>query len=130
MVEGKLLIVDVRGRVQPEASGSIQSRESSKLNMASRVNWPWSGAESERGREEREKRREGQGGDQDPQEHMAQMAGSVGIRSWGQEAHELEEFRVGHGMRRAERSQVPAWPVMGACCTVERTWRPGHSLLG
>lgn len=56
------------------------------------------------------------------------MVGSAGIRSCSREAHELEKFRMGHGMRRAERSQVLAWPVMGACFTVERTWRPGHSI--
>lgn len=40
-----------------------------------------------------EKRR----GDQDLLEHMAQMAGSIGIRSWGREAHKLEKIGMGWG---------------------------------
>lgn len=82
----------------------------------------------EEGKREKEERGP-RGGDQDPQEHMAQMADSVGTRSWDREAHKLEKLRLGRGMRRAERSQVPAWPVMGACYTVERVWRAQSAWL-
>lgn len=58
--------------------------------MASRVNRP----RREQGRRE-EGKKEKRGEDQDPQKHVAQMAGSIEIRSWGQEAHEVEKFRVG-----------------------------------
>lgn len=86
----KICIVDMR-KGTAEASGRVQSRENSSLNMVS-GDMTMRGRERDnqcgvgRGRRERER---------EPRESTAKWQGFMGMRSCGREAHKLEKLRVG-----------------------------------
>ena len=82
MVEGKVLIDMREERVQPEASGRVQSQERrNKLNMASRLDLTLRGE------------REGEREKEDKIERTAEMFGLYRMRNWERDTQELKEFR-------------------------------------